>query len=363
MRSLLALGAAALVHGFSIAAPLLLAADSAFAGGFLWMGSEFQGEGTIYRFNLATMAIDLVQSPAGATGHWNNAATEGGFVYFGSPTSNRMDRRDAYTGALISTYTHSPALSGHKEDGAFFDNSLWRMTYSGGALHRLTTTGVRETTFTVTTSLVGIEFIDGQAFGTSYSSGRIGRLNRTGPTSWTFVSIPWGGVPPTGIAGGIAYDAQARVLYYQTSAARLYRVEFVGDSAYATSVALLTDTGFPSGGLADGLGWVPPQDLLDAPGTSAPETGMRLGPPTPNPARQTVSFDLHLPRAAATRIDILDVGGRRWRSWNLPGLGAGSSGFQWSLRSEDGVRAPAGRYVVRVTSGAQVRTAAFSIVR
>lgn len=349
--------------GLLIAALLTFTAGPARAGGFLWMGSEFQGEGTIYRFNLQTMAIDLVQSPAGATGHWNNAATEGGFVYFGSPTSNRMDRRDAYTGALIGTYTHSPALSGHKEDGAFFDNSLWRMTYSGGALHRLTTTGVRETTFTVTSSLVGIEFVRGQAFASSYSSGRIGRLNRTGATSWTFVSIPWGGIPPTGIAGGLAYDAQAGVLYYQTSAPRLYRVDIAGDSAYATSVALLTDTGFPIGGLGDGLGWVPPQNLLDASGNSTTGADLRVGPPAPNPARQTVSFDLSLPRAAATRIEILDVGGRRWRSWNLPGLGAGTSRFQWSLRSEDGRRAPAGRYLVRVMSGGEVRTSSFSIVR
>lgn len=112
-----------------------------------------------------------------------------------------------------------------------------------------------------------------------------------------------------------------------------------------------------------GAGWVPPQDVLDAPDRVAMETGLRLGTPSPNPARQTVSFQLQLARPAPTRIDVLDLGGRRWWSLSLPNLGAGASRFQWALHGEDGRRAPAGRYIVRVTSGADVRTAGFLIVR
>lgn len=354
----------AIVHALQFALMLILIASPVLAGGFLWMGSEYQGEGNIYRFNLQTMAIDMVQSPAGASGHWNNAATGGGYVYFGSPTSDRMDRRDAYTGALLQTFTHSPSLSGHKEDGAFHDNSLWRMTYSGGDLHRLSVTGVRETLFSVTTGLVGIEFVRGQPIASSYPSSRVGRLNRTGPTSFSFVSWPWGAnAAPTGTLAGLAYDAQSEILYLQTSAPRLYRIDVANDSAYATSVALLTETGFPSGGLADGLGWVPPSELLEVPNGNTGTIELRLGSPSPNPARETVSFELQLARAQMTRIDVLDVAGRRWRSWNLPGLGAGTSRFQWALRGDDGRLAPSGRYLVRVTAGGEARAAAFSIVR
>jgi len=133
--------------------PSLVAAaaspPAAHADGYLWLGAEFQGEGNIYRFNLATGMIDLVQAHAG-TDHWNNMATDGTSLYLGHPTSDTLNRCDAYTGALVSPGAYSSTLSGHKEDGAFGDGSLWRVTYSGtGVLHRTTTAGVAESTFTM----------------------------------------------------------------------------------------------------------------------------------------------------------------------------------------------------------------------
>lgn len=164
------------------------------------------------------------------------------------------------------------------------------------------------------------------------------------------------------MAAGLAFDAEARVLYHVTGDGLLYRVETGADSARATLVANLTATGYPAGALGDGLGWVPPRAALDAPAPTF-DGGLSLSPPAPNPAREGVWFEIRLPRAAATRVEILDVGGRRWRTWNLPGLAAGISRFQWSLRSDDGRRAPAGRYLLRVTAGDESRTASFSIVR
>jgi hypothetical protein len=82
-----------------------------------------------------------------------------------------------------------------------------------------------------------------------------------------------------------------------------------------------------------------------------PKTGrVELAAPWPNPARDVVWFELRLAEPTAARVGIYDIVGRALRTWDLPGLGAGSSRFMWNFRGPDGDPVPAGVYFVRVST-------------
>ncbi len=324
----------------------LVPGSFALAGGYLWLGAEFQGEGNIYRYNLQTNTIDLVTSPP-STDHWNNMATAAGRVYLGNPTSQVFNQHDAYTGALLTPGTHSATLGGHKEDGASFDGSLWRVTFSGGALHRMTTAGVLESTLTAPTGLVGLEFANGQGWATNYSTDRFGRLTRG--AVWAFVPSVWAvGQAPTGNLGGLAYDAQSGTMYMATDAGNLYTVTSVNDTARATLVIDLNTVGYPTGGLPDGMGWVLHESAVGILPPAPKGGSVELGAPWPNPARDAVWFEVRMPRSGAAHVGIYDVSGRLLRGWDLPGLGGGNSRFNWDLRTSDGRRVGPGQYFVRI---------------
>jgi hypothetical protein len=233
--------------------PFALAPAPAHAGGYLWLGAEYQGEGNIYRFNLATGMIDMVQAHAGVD-HWNNMATGGGSLYLGHPTTDVLNRHDAMTGALISPGSYSTTLAGHKEDGAFHDGSLWRIAFSGASvLHRTTTAGVAETTFTGSNpGFVGIEFVGDTMFATAYGARTIGTLHRVSATQVTYNVRPWAtGQQPAASHGALAWDADAESLYMSTNSDHLYRVWFDGGEAYSELVSDLSTVGYPAGGLVD----------------------------------------------------------------------------------------------------------------
>jgi hypothetical protein len=345
---------AALLAALAIAAA---APHPAHADGYLWLGSEFQGEGNIYRFNLATGMIDLVQGHAG-TDHWNNVATDGTSLYLGHPTSDTLNRHDAYSGALVSAGAYSTTLAGHKEDGAFADGSLWRVAFSGtSVLHRTTTAGVAESTFTMSSNpgFVGLEFVADTLFATTYSTRDIGTLERATATTLNFVVRPWatGQEPPFNF-GALAYDERDDVLYMATASDRLYRVTFSGGQAFSELVVDLSTVGYPSGGLVDGMGWVAPE-AVGVPETRAPRGApVELAAPWPNPARDVVWFEIRVAEPTAARVGIYDISGRALRTWDLPGLGAGTSRFMWNFRADGGV-VPPGIYFVRVsTAGGEV---------
>jgi hypothetical protein len=249
-----------------VAAWCLLAAALPVRGaGWLWLTSEFAGEGNVYRFNLDTGMVDLIISPPlpAEAMHWNNAATDGTYLYLGSPTTQYFGVFDIMTGGSETAVEYSPALAGHKEDGAYRRSSdtLWRITFSGAALYETTKTGTLVNTFNGTSGLVGLEWVGPDLYATNFTDKSIGRIVFNG-SAITYEAIPWAADPgpPLGEnAAGLAYDARDGVLYMQTILpARLYRVEFVGNEAAATLVATLGDVGYPAGGLADGMGWVPP---------------------------------------------------------------------------------------------------------
>ena len=340
----------------------LLIADlrPAHAGGYLWLGAEYQVEGNAYRFNLQTRSIDKVISPT-ATDHWNNMATDGLHVYLSNPLTNVLNQHDAYSGALVTPGSYAPALGGHREDGAFADGSLWRITYTGNVLHRTTTAGVTETTFTVPTGFVGIEWVGTTLFVSDYSTSRIGRLTRTNATTWSYTAYPWKGAPPIGNFGALAWDKQSDSLYLATQSGLLYTIRVENDSTRALLSANLVTAGYPSGGLPDGMGWVidPAPTGVTPPG-AAPS--LALSDPTPNPAREGVWFELQTSRTAPVDIGIYDAAGRRLRSWTLPALSPGRSSFMWDFHDAQGAVAPAGVYFVRVRSGTESLSRRFTRV-
>ena len=344
-----------------VLALIAVAPRPAHAGGYLWLGAEYQVEGNAYRFNLQTRSIDKVISPT-ATDHWNNMATDGLNVYLSNPSSSVINTHDAYSGALIAPGSYSPALAGLREDGAFANGSLWRITYTGSVMYRTTTAGVVESTFTVPTGCVGIEWVGTTLFVSNYSTSRIGRLTRTNATTWSYAAYPWKGTPPTGNFGALAWDRQADSLYLATGSGLLYTIKVENDSARALLSANLVAAGYPSGGLPDGMGWVlAPAPTGVVPGEAGAAT-FTLGEPTPNPAREGVRFELSSDRTAPADIGIYDATGRRLRGWTLPALSPGRSSFMWDFHDSRGAVVPAGVYFVRVRSGHETLSRRFTRV-
>lgn len=86
-------------------------------------------------------------------------------------------------------------------------------------------------------------------------------------------------------------------------------------------------------------------------------TGVEIGvappsaallPPSPNPARERVTFRLRLDRAGPIRLEVFDPAGRRLKGWTAMLSGPGERSVEWDFRSTDGRVAPVGRYLVRL---------------
>jgi hypothetical protein len=79
--------------------------------------------------------------------------------------------------------------------------------------------------------------------------------------------------------------------------------------------------------------------------------GLALSPPRPNPARDVVRLRFELPEPRAARFEVLDVAGRVVHHESLAAV-AGPRELVWDLRTDAGVRARPGLYLVRVRAGA-----------
>jgi hypothetical protein len=268
--------AAVCVRLAALSAGSALGSVPALADGYLWFGSEFQGEGTIYRFNLATGSVDLTVRPALPPGgsHFNNMATDGARLYLGTPTTQWVGVADIRTGEVLSTHTYTPSLSGHKEDGAFrrSTGNLWRVTFSG-SLHEVTPGGQLVRTYPTAGGLVGLEWVGDTLYATDYTGEGIGSF-AFGPGTAVWTVIPWAaGQAPVGDTAGLAFDAYAGVLYMTTlggGTPRLYTVTFSGGEASATLVADLSTVGYVAGGLIDGMGWAPTECYADCDTSTGP---------------------------------------------------------------------------------------------
>jgi hypothetical protein len=82
-----------------------------------------------------------------------------------------------------------------------------------------------------------------------------------------------------------------------------------------------------------------------------------LAHPSPNPSQGTLTLRFSLADGAETRIEILDVAGRRLRTLALGPIAAGDHAVTWNGRDESGARVRAGTYFVRLVSGASERRA------
>lgn len=320
------------------------------AGGYLWLGAEYAGEGTVYRYDIAANAINYFASPARPSGgeHWNNCATDGTNLYLGVPNQGYLGIADQYTGVIHTPTAYSQALAGRFEDGAFRVSSgtLWRVTYNS-TLHETTTGGTWLNSWAVPSSLVGLEWVGSTLYATKWSAadGSFGRIDFVGATA-TFVPIPWRpGFAPTGRLAALAFDAQDAKLYLIADDRTLYTVA-VSDMAEATLVVDLVTLGYPASALVDGMGWV-----------AAPSTGVLpeqttkraywLSEPRPNPAAELVRFDVRAQAGSAATLTVVDLRGRLLRRLSS-GLPAGDSQLVWDFRDDHGRRVPAGTYFVRL---------------
>lgn len=90
--------------------------------------------------------------------------------------------------------------------------------------------------------------------------------------------------------------------------------------------------------------------------------GFALASPVPNPATQGVRLALTLPVASDTRVEILDVNGRRVWSGERRRLAAGAHELEWKGTTDAGVRVPPALYFARVFAGSRVLVRRVTIV-
>lgn len=83
----------------------------------------------------------------------------------------------------------------------------------------------------------------------------------------------------------------------------------------------------------------------------------------PNPARAATTLAFVLPRSGPTRVDILDLAGRRVRELSSAWRSAGPQRVAWDGRDDAGVGVAAGGYLWRARSGGFTTGGRVSIVR
>jgi hypothetical protein len=95
-------------------------------------------------------------------------------------------------------------------------------------------------------------------------------------------------------------------------------------------------------------------EVLDVP-VAPTDLEFALSPPSPNPSRNAVRFNLSLPRPGWVDVGVFDAQGRRVR--NLLGgiLGPGTTRLEWDARTDGGRPAASGAYFVRMMVGGRAR--------
>jgi hypothetical protein len=119
----------------------------------------------------------------------------------------------------------------------------------------------------------------------------------------------------------------------------------ITEFGHPSLLSQVTGRGVAAAGIGDG----------QVPGAN----GLRLGPPTPNPAFGRLGVQVEGARPGPATLTIHDIAGRRIRTFALRLGTTGRERIDWDGRTETGEAAPAGVYLLRLESGAevQVRTA------
>ena len=134
-----------------------------------------------------------------------------------------------------------------------------------------------------------------------------------------------------------------------------YRVDFVG--AIGGALAGL------SGSTTARRNFVTGKQMTVSAPSATPPSALRLGPATPNPARQGSTLALELPRAAHVRATVHDVAGRFVRTLCDGDRGVGSYALRWDGRDASGAAARPGLYLVRVSTGERTLTGRVIVTR
>ena len=114
---------------------------------------------------------------------------------------------------------------------------------------------------------------------------------------------------------------------------------------------------------------LPPQGLtFDAATTQVAGVNTRpaavsFAPPSPNPARGPVRLVLSFEHPGQASVDIVDVAGRRVRSWQRVAAAAGALELSWDLSDDAGRRVPPGVYMASIRSGAAALSRRILVLR
>jgi hypothetical protein len=88
-----------------------------------------------------------------------------------------------------------------------------------------------------------------------------------------------------------------------------------------------------------------------------------LSPPAPNPARETTTLRLALPRDTRVRLVVFDQQGRSVRTLAAGELPAGERAFTWDGRDDGGHPVPSALYFVRLQAEGRTITRRLAVVR
>jgi glucose/arabinose dehydrogenase len=100
---------------------------------------------------------------------------------------------------------------------------------------------------------------------------------------------------------------------------------------------------------------------VDSP-ASGVRTGLRIGPPAPNPFVATTRVLVTLPRAGSLDLSVVDVAGRAVAALASGERDAGDHAFSWDGLTRDGRRAAAGSYWIRAALDGDVTTRSVTVL-
>src|SRR5262249_14189943 len=118
--------------------------------------------------------------------------------------------------------------------------------------------------------------------------------------------------------------------------------------------------------IAFGMGRMPTAFALSFANTlgapSSAGAGISLSSGWPNPARDRTTFAFTLARAGVAHLSVLDVSGRRIRSWTCTAQ-AGSNTLAWDLTTERGTRVGPGLFLCSLDVDGQRLVRRFLVIR
>jgi hypothetical protein len=177
----------------------------------------------------------------------------------------------------------------------------------------------------------------------------------------------WGGGGYTGSGtGALTNDADgnfrppfAAALPSTTTQALLFRfasgalsTNNANDYALTTGVATFTNNSRASGTI----------NSLVAVDQGSRDARLALGPPAPNPVRNSLSCSVVLPQETRVQLRVVDIGGRVVRTLLDETMPAGQHRLNWDAGSQDGPALSSGMYFLTMDAGGARRMQRFVLI-